>query len=215
VFELPRRAERVAMLEGSSPQGQQRDGRVTVTGPFAPGTTVVQFAYLLPLRSSTVTLEQTLPIALNGLTVMVQRLGDLHVTSPQFATHRDMSTGGETYILGQGPALRAGDTVRLELTGVPHEPAWPTNLAIGLAVLILLAGAWGSTRLGWRQPDGAWDARQKKLESKRDRLFTDLTALETSHRDRRVGAEQYAARRRELVAALEQVYAQLDEEAAA
>jgi hypothetical protein len=214
VFELPRNAERAAMLDGTSSQAQMRDGRVTVVGPFAPGVTPVQFAYSLPLRSANVTLEQPLPAALNGLTVMVQRVGDTHVTSPQFATHRDMSTGGETYILGQGPAMRAGDTLRLDLTGLPHEPIWPTNLAIGLAVAILLAGAWGSTRLGWT-PDGALAARRKKLESKRDRLFNDLTALEASHRDRRVSAEQYAARRRDLVAALEEVYAELDEEAAA
>jgi hypothetical protein len=214
VFQLPRNAERGAMLQESSPQAQMRDGRVTVTGPFAPGVTSVQFAYSLPLRSSTATIEQSLPAALNGLTVMVQRVGDLHVTSPQFATHRDMSSGGETYILGQGPALRAGDTIRLELTGLPHEPSWPTNVAIGLAMIILLAGAWGSTRMG-RTQDGAVVTRRKKLETKRDRLFTDLTSLETSHRERRVSAEQYTARRRDLVAALEQVYAELDEEAAA
>jgi hypothetical protein len=214
VFELPRNAERAAMLQESSPQAQMRDGRVTVVGPFAPGSTVVQFAYSLPLRSANLTIEQTLPVALNGLTVMVQRVGDLHVTSPQFATHRDTATGGETYILGQGPALRAGDTVRLDLTGLPHEPVWPTNVAIGLAVIILLAGAWGSTRLG-RTPDRTFAARRKKLESKRDRLFSDLTALEASHRERRVSGEQYTARRRDLVAALEQVYAELDEEAAA
>jgi hypothetical protein len=214
VFELPRRAERAAMLQESSPQAQMRDGRVTVVGPFAPGVTPVQFAYSLPLRSPTLTIEQTLPTALNGLTVMVQRVGDTHVTSPQFATHRDMSTGGETYILGQGPALRAGDTIRLDITGLPHEPVWPTNLAIGLAVVILVAGAWGSTRMG-RTPGSALAARRKKLESKRDRLFNELTALETRHRERRVSPEQYAARRRDLVAALEGVYAELDEEAAA
>jgi hypothetical protein len=214
VFELPRGAERAATLQESSPQAQLRDSKVTVTGPFAPGVTHVQFAYSLPLRSSNLTLEQTLPAALNGLTVMVQRVGDLHVTSPQFATHRDMSSGGEAYIFGQGPALRAGDTVRLELTGLPHEPIWPTNVAIGLAVLILIAGAWGTTRIG-RTQDGAFAARRKKLESKRDRLFTELTALETSHRERRIGSEQYTARRRDLIAALEAVYAELDEEAAA
>jgi hypothetical protein len=213
VFELPRNAERAAMLEESSPQAQMRDGRVTVVGPFAPGVTPVQFAYSLPLRSSNVSIEQSLPVALNALTVMVQRVGDLHVTSPQFATHRDMSTGGETYILGEGPALRAGDTIRLDLTGVPHEPIWPTNLAIGLAVIILIAGVWGSTRRSGT--DSALATRRKKLESKRDRLFNDLTSLETSYRERRVPAEQYTARRRELVARLEQVYAELDEEAAA
>jgi hypothetical protein len=90
VFELPPNAERAATLQESSPQAQFRDGRVTVSGPFAPGVTHVQFAYSIPLRSSNLTIEQKLPAALNGLTVMAQRVGDLHMTSPQFATHRDM-----------------------------------------------------------------------------------------------------------------------------
>lgn len=214
VFELPPDAENAATLQESSTQAQLRGGRVVVTGPFAPGVTHVQFAYALPLRSSDLTIEQQLPAALNSLTVMAQRVGELHMTSPQFASHRDMSNGGDTYILGQGPALQAGDTVTLNLTGVPHEPAWPVNLAIALAVLVLGAGAWASVRID-RAPDGEGAARRKKLESRRDRLFAELTALETGHRERRVGADQYAARRRELVAALEQVYAQLDEQAAA
>lgn len=214
VFDLPRNAERASMLEGSSSQAQLRDGRVTVTGPFAPGVTLVQFAYALPLKSSSLTIEQTLPAALNGLTVMAQRVGDLHITSPQFASHRDMGTGGEIYILGQGPALRAGDTVTLNLTGLPHAPTWPTNLAVALAVVILAAGAWFSVR-GRRATESVDVARRRKLEAKRDRLFNELTMLETGHRERRVGADQYAAKRRDLVTALEQVYAELDEEAAA
>lgn len=214
VFELPPNAERASTLQESSTQAQLREGRVVVSGPFAPGVTHVQFAYGLPLRSSTLTIEQTLPAALNSLTVMAQRAGELHMTSPQFATHRDITNGGQTYILGQGPALRAGDTVTLNLTGVPHESTWMTNLAIALAVLILVAGAWGTVRASGG-PDGESTVRRKKLESRRDRLFTELTSLEAAHREHHVAADQYAARRRELVAALEQVYAELDEQAAA
>ncbi len=214
VFELPRNAERASMLEGSSPQGQLRDGRVTVIGPFAPGTTLVQFAYGLPLKSANLTVEQKLPAALSALTVMTQRVGDLHITSPQFANHRDMATGGETYILGQGPALRAGDTIVLNLTGLPHAPAWPTHLAVAVAAVILLVGAWGSMQVG-RSGATAFAARRKKLEGRRDRLFAELTALETGYRERTIPSDVYTPRRRELVAALERVYAELDEEAAA
>lgn len=214
VFELPGNAERAGMLEQSSPQAQMRDGRVTVTGPFAPGITPVQFAYGLPLASANVTVEQKLPAALNGVTVMVQRVGDLHVTSPQFATHRDISMGRETYILGQGPALRAGDSVVLHLTGVPHAATWPTNVAVAIAVLILLAGAWGSAQVGRTGPT-AFAARRTTLEARRDRLFAELTTLETEHRQQGVPPGVYTARRRELVSALERVYAELDEEAAA
>jgi hypothetical protein len=56
--------------------------------------------------------------------------------------------------------------------------------------------------------------QRKQLEGSRDRLFDELAALETSHRDQAVDAERYTERRRELVLALERVYAALDEEAA-
>lgn len=214
VFPLPPGAQRAATLQESSTQAQLRGDRVVVTGPFAPGVTHVQFAYALPLKSSELTIEHRIPATLNSLTVMAQRVGDLHMTSPQFATHRDMANGSEVYILGQGPAVKAGDAVTLHLTGVPHVPTWPTTLAVAIALMILGAGTWASVNVK-RTPDAGSAARRKKLESRRDKLFAELTALETEHRAQRIGAEQYAARRRELVAALEQVYAQLDEQAAA
>jgi hypothetical protein len=57
--------------------------------------------------------------------------------------------------------------------------------------------------------------RRRRLEAKRDRLFGDLVALEEQQRARTIDAERYAARRRELVAALERLYAEIDEAAAA
>jgi hypothetical protein len=74
-------------------------------------------------------------------------------------------------------------------------------------------------------PGGAWSAfrgaaggtaregRRRELEARRDRLFDQLTALEASHRDGQADSEHYEVRRRELVAALEGIYAALDDEA--
>jgi hypothetical protein len=214
VFDAPAAAQNVATLKDSSPQATVQGKRVTVTGPFAPGTTLVQFAYAMPVGGDALTVEMKLPAALNGLSVMAQRVGDLHMTSPQMTQHGDMPDGsGQTYIVGNGPALRAGDTVTFNFTGLPHHAVWPRNLAIALAVLILAGGAWQSTR-GVRT-DPAAAARRKKLETKRDRLFGELTALEEQNRQRRIDAERYRDRRHELVTALERVYAELDEAAAA
>jgi hypothetical protein len=60
----------------------------------------------------------------------------------------------------------------------------------------------------------AVDERRKRLDTRRDRLFAELTTLEQQHREQAIDPERYAARRRELVKALERVYAQLDDEAA-
>jgi hypothetical protein len=212
VFELPEIAEHAAVLEGSSPQAVVAGKRVTVSGPFAPGSTLVQVAYTVDITRSTLTLAQQLPADLTQLTVLVQKVGEMHVTSEQFAQHRDMVNEGQAYILGQGPARQAGDTIALAFTGLPAAAVWPRSLALALAGVILAGGAWLAAR-----PQGeiaAAAARVKQLEAKRDKLFAQLTDIETKQRAGTLNPDRYAERRRELVSALEKLYAQLDEQAA-
>jgi hypothetical protein len=213
VFDLPKVAQSPGILDGSTPQALLAGKRLTVSGPFAPGTTLVQFAYTVPFGSSDLTLEQKLPVALTQLSVMAQKAGDLHLLSPQMADHREMTAEGRTYIVGQGPALKAGDTITFNFTGLPSQPTWPRNLALALAVLIIGGGVYGSMRTG--KAVAAEQARLKKLQAKRDRLFAELTSLEQRHRENTIDPSRYSAERRELVAALERVYAEMDEEAAA
>jgi len=82
-----------------------------------------------------------------------------------------------------------------------------------LAISILGAGAWASTRS--LKPAAEEQAHRKRLDARRERLFAELTAIEQQHRDHTIDPERYAVRRKELVAALERVYAELDGEAAA
>lgn len=214
IFRLPQDASDAAVLQGSSPQAVLEGKQVTVKGPFAPGTTLVQFAYALPLSSPDLTVTQVLPAALNQLTVAAQKVGEMQVASPQFARQREMQAEGQTYIMAQGPALQAGDAVVFTFTGLPYTPVWPRTVAVVAAVLILLLGAWGSSRHG-AGAAASGGARRSRLEASRDRLFTELTDLEERQRHDPIDPDRYAVRRRELVEALERVYAQLDEEAAA
>jgi hypothetical protein len=211
VFELPEAGEQAAVLEGSSKQAVLAGKRVTVSGPFAPGPTLVQFAYSIPFGDASVTIEQKLPAALRQVSVVAQKVGDMRLASPQLARQRDMAAEQGTYIFGQGPALKAGDTIALSLTGLPHEPKWPRNIALALASLILVAGAWAAFRSRRPAPSPA----VSKLAGRRDRLFGELLSLEQEQRRGAVAADVYEARRRDLVAALEKIYAQMDEDAAA
>jgi hypothetical protein len=145
--------------------------------------------------------------------VLAQKVGDTHLLSPQMAQHREMNAEGQTYIVGQGPAIKAGEVVTFNFTGLPHAPLWPRNVALALAVLILGTGAWASLRQ--TSATKSRDSRLRKLEAKRELLFERVTALEERHRNGGVDARQYAIERRDLVAALERVYVELDEEAAA
>jgi hypothetical protein len=212
VFELPAGAVGAGILQGSSPQAKVAGSIVTVDGPFAPGQTLVQFAYSMPYSGPDLSFNLKVPVPLMRLTVLAQRVGDLHLASPQFAGQRDMNAEGQNFIVAQGPALRAGDAVTFNFTGLPHAPTWPRTFALITAVAILGAGVWGSLRTGRASADE--QERQKKLNSRRDRLFADLADLEQQHRAGTIDQEEFAARRRELVAALDRVYAELDQEAA-
>jgi len=213
VFELPAASANAAVLDGSSPQASLAGKQVTVNGPFAPGMTLVQFAYAMPLSGGSLRVEQTLPAPLTQLLVMAQKVGETQVASPQFSQQREIQAEGQTYIRAQGPGLKTGETVVFNFTGLPHAPVWPRNVALALAIVILVAGVWGSRRTA--RADKPIKVRRGQLEARRERLFTELTHLEDQHRRGAIDGDRYAERRRGLVAALERVYAELDEEAAA
>ena len=182
VFELPDGAVGAGALEGSSPQATVAGKRVTVAGPFAPGSTTVQFGYSVPIKTGRITIKQTLPIALNQFSVMAQKTGTLQLESPQMAEHRDMPLQDQTFIVGKGPGLKAGDTITLAFSGLPHAPTWPRNVALALVLLILAGGVWGSLRTG--APAAAHVERRRRLEARRDRLFTELASIEEQHHER-------------------------------
>jgi hypothetical protein len=213
VVELPEASQGAGILEGSSPQGVIEGKQVRISGPFAPGSTLVQVGYSLPFSGGTLTIDQKLPAALTQLSVMAQKVGDLRLESPQIGEHRDMPLQDITFIVAKGQGLKAGDTLSLTFKGLPHQPVWPRNVALALALLILAGGAYGSTRAG--RPAAADEGRRSRLEAKRDRLFAELTAIEEQYRAQAIDPQRYATRRRELVAALERVYAEMDEEAVA
>ena len=213
VVALPAESEGAGVMEGSAPNAVLQGKQLTINGPFAPGSTLVQAGFALPIGGSSVTWEQRLPAALDQLSVMAQKVGEMQLQSAQVAEHRDMPVQGEMFIVAKGPGIAAGQPLRLTFTGLPHHATWPRNLALVLAVGILGAGVWASTRSA--KPAAEEQARRKRLDTRRERLFGELTALERQHRERTIDADRYAARRKELVAALERVYAELDGEAAA
>jgi hypothetical protein len=212
VFTLPAAATGATILQGSSEQASVAGREMKVAGPFAPGSTLVQLAYTMPISGPDLLIEQTLPVTLAHVAVVAQKMGDMQLASAQVAEQRTMPAEGNLYIAGRGGAVKAGEVMRFRFSGMPHHPTWPRNVALALVASILAAGAWAAVRPG-AALNGQVDQR-KQLEGSRDRLFDELAALETSHRDQAVDAERYTERRRELVLALERVYAALDEEAA-
>jgi hypothetical protein len=212
VFDLPKSAVGAGMLEGSTPNAVAAGNRVTVTGPFAPGRTVVQFAYSIPLGRDEITVAQKMPAQLTQVSIVVQKIGAMQISSPQLAEHREMSADGHSYIVGQGGAVRAGDTLALTLTGIPHRPSWPRNTALALAAVILSAGLWSAVR---GRPAAGEADRKRRMQVERDKLFSQLASLEAQRRKGTIGPEAYASKREALVGALEDLFAGLERETAA
>jgi hypothetical protein len=208
VIDLPTGAVGATVLEGA-PQAVARGDRVTVSGPFVSGQTSVQMAYRVPFDSGDVTIEQKLPLPVPGLAVLVKKIGDMSLTSPQLPNVQERDFEGERYILGQGPGQAANATLSLTISGLPHHSALPRRIALTISIVMLGAFGWAATR---RPSPGGNAARVKQLTGKRDKIFNELVRLEQQRRAGSVDAAKYAERRPALIAQLERVYRDLDAE---
>ena len=146
VFDTPEKGSTVSVLTGSTPRAVANGRRVAVAGPFPPGPTLVQFAYSVAYSGANATIEQRLPIPLGQVTLMAQKVGAMSLASPHITERREVVAQGETYIVGQGTGIKAGDALSVSFANLPHTPTWPRNVALALASLILGTGAWAGFR---------------------------------------------------------------------
>lgn len=144
VFDLPTGALSASLIDGSSKQGTVIGPRLTVTGPFAPGTTSVQVGFEMPISGGTVEISQRWPAALQQVTVVMPKSGVLDLQSPQLTAKQSATNQGQPIVMATGPAIPAGGTLTFEITGLPHTATWPRNLALVLAGLIMLSGIWAA-----------------------------------------------------------------------
>ncbi len=209
VLTLPKGAKNASVLEGSAPNAVAKGTSFVVSGPFAPGVTSLQLAYSLD-PAGRVGIRQAFPVAVAQVALMAEKVGPMVVASPQLTTIREGSEGGKTFLLGVGPGLKAGGVLAIDITGLPHQPTWPRNLALLLAVAVLGGGAWGALRTGGRTAEAA--ARQQ-LERRREQVFAELARLDRRLKAGQVDEDAVGGKRRELVADLERIYGELDTDA--
>ncbi len=210
-FDMPRGSGGAALLQGTAPQAQLQGMHLRVPGPFAPGSTSVQVATQIPVTTGAVDITQQFPAALQQVAVIVKKIGDTAISSPQITNQQEFTEEADTYIQAVGPPLAAGTSITLSLTGMPHHSQTPRRATLTLAGLVALVGLW----FALRPPPidlAAAAAQRKRLASKRDKLFAQLVRLERDHRTGHADAHHYAARREELVAALERIYGALDDD---
>src|SRR5262245_17412750 len=210
IIDLPEGAAGASPLEGSSQQATVAGSRITVTGPFASGVTAVQVGFQMPFSTSSTTIEQTWPVPLKQVTVASTKAGAISFTSPQFSSVGDVKgDDGTPFILASGPGVKAGGTLRVQVSGLPVHSPVPRYAALGLAATIALFGLW----LALRGAKSAGESRQR-LIARRDALLGELAHIEERSRNGRETAKDMARKPR-LVAELEQIYGELDTDVAA
>jgi hypothetical protein len=209
VIQLPRGAGGAATMEDTSPSATVSGDVVTVQGPFAPGTTPVNIGFVLNYTEPDVTIEQKWPVTVEQVTVAIERIGSVGMSSPHFSGSRDVTANdGTTYLLANGPSLAANDTLTVQLSNLPIHSRTPVRVGVSLALAVMGFGAWLAFA-GRRQGE---DLR-RRLVQRRDTLIGELARLEERHQRDTLDAKA-AARRQRLLAELEQIYGELDSTAA-
>ncbi len=144
ILDLPTEARGAALMDQPPPNATINGTRLTITGPFPPGPTAVSLAFELPFSGGSVNLDQKFPVAVEQPLVLVPQTGGLDVTSPALPQRRTASDQGQPLTIQTGPALAAGSTLRLTISGLPHHALWPRYLALTLAGIILTIGIWAA-----------------------------------------------------------------------
>jgi hypothetical protein len=207
VFDMPAGATGTGILEGSSPLASVNGLRVTVNGPFPQGSTRVQVGSAITVTSGSYDLVQRFPAPLAEYAVIVKKLGETKMTSPQLAGLQEIPAQGETFLGAEGRPIALGESLTVSLTDMPHHSPTPRRTALALALAIALAGVWAATR--HHDDSAARTNERKRLVARREKLLADLVRLEREAGGAR-DDPQYRARREAIVTALEQVYGALD-----
>jgi hypothetical protein len=205
IFDMPVGAEGTTVLEGSTKQANAKGQRVTVTGPFPPGATPLQIAFRVDTTSSARTIEQTFPLPLERVIFVVQKIGEMRISSPQATRSQEAPIEAGTFVMGSGPGLAAGAPLQIQLEGIPHHSRRPAYFALAIAIALLGAGAWAAC-----SPGPARNTHRRQLEERREHGLSRLAELERQYRAGAIDERQYESRRTGLLAQLEQVYGALD-----
>ncbi len=207
-IELPPEAAGATLYQGSTEGLQvEFDGpRVSVQGPFAPGTTLLQpsgTASASPTPTHTV--AQSFPVLMQSTLVGVEKVGSLGLASPQFSTTAEVpGERGSVFVVGRGGSLQAGTPLTFTLSNLPVHSTTGLYVALGIALLIAGAGVWMAMHPAPRQLPiaGRWSAAATSC-------WQSSRPLEAKRRDGPL-PEKSERRRVRILSELEQIYAELD-----
>ena len=209
LIKLPTGAAGAAMMQGSSPNAVAQGDMLTITGPFPPGKTIAQVGFSLPQAGANYTLTQQWPAAVAQVFVGMEKIGNMQIASPQLTNVTEQNADGQPFIMATGPRLNAGETLVLQLTGLPAHSNTPRNVALIAVVIMFAMAAWFAMT-----PGKAHAAQDAKLAARREKLIDEIVALERKKQGKPL-TDADEAKLQRATADLERVMAELDRGAAA
>ena len=144
IFDLPAEARGAALMDPAPKNATVSGARLTVTGPFAPGPTMVNVAFELPFSSGSVRLAQRWPAALQQVLVLVPQNGGIDVRSAALTERRVATDQGQPLLVATGPGLAANSELIVDISGLPHHAVWGRYLALTMAGAIMSVGLWAA-----------------------------------------------------------------------
>lgn len=173
---LPRGATGVELSEASQTLAKVGSDRASVrlTGALPPGQHELRYFYSVPLTGASETLAFALPLAsAGGLVVPLSDAVKVDGPAVRGSEQRSVGQGQETrqrqiYLLGP---QKAGETLLLTVTGLPHRDTTLLTAVLVAAGLLLLWGLAATAR-------GRHRAAQDRQQA--DALLRELARLERS-----------------------------------
>ncbi len=209
LLDMPPEGQGTALLQGSTAKATVNGNHIAVHGPFAPGETLLEVGTVISYDTGELHIAQTVPADLQQVAVVARRIGNLNFKSPQVDNQREVPDKGEVYVAGTGPELTAGTPLTITLTGLPFHSRFPLHVSLGLAIALGIIGIVAVVTA--RRPKEN-EVRAQRLAEQRERLFADLVALEEQHTTGGISDDRYRGRRAELLARLERIYGQIEDE---
>jgi hypothetical protein len=66
----------------------------------------------------------------------------MEIASPQVSSRNVMTNEGQPLIFANGPAIQAGQSLSVDLTGLPNHPEWPMWFALAIGIGLVGLGLW-------------------------------------------------------------------------
>ena len=144
VLDLPESASLAALLAESSKQAKVEGTRLTVTGPFNPGTTAVQVGFQAALLGVGPDLDADVAggRSSSGLSAS-RRSGVCRSRRRRFQTHRGARDGRRLGVRrGERPADAGRVDDDLHLSNLPAQSRVASRVALGIALALIALGVW-------------------------------------------------------------------------